>query len=79
MHLLRGVFTVDGGEGYLAYAGLTGELVAALSAAAFAQNSLIFTGRFPFVSLDAPNEGGSGATTRLEEFDEFIRETGLKM
>jgi hypothetical protein len=34
-----------------------------------AQNSLLFTGRFPFVSLDAINERPGGAITQLEEFD----------
>lgn len=42
---------------------------AALAAPAAAQDSLLFTGRFPFVSLDAPNERPNGAINRLEEFD----------
>lgn len=34
-----------------------------------AQNSIVFCGRFPFVSLDAPNERPGGSITRIEEFD----------
>lgn len=42
----------------------------ALACAASAQvQTLLFTGRFPFVSLDAPNERPGGAITKLEEFD----------
>ncbi|MGE3175336.1 MAG: hypothetical protein AB7O97_22115 [Planctomycetota bacterium] len=45
-------------------------LALALAAAPLAaQNSLVFTGRFPFQSLDTPNERPGGSTTRLEEFD----------
>jgi hypothetical protein len=41
-----------------------------LGAHATAQNkSLLFTGRFPFVSLDAVNERPGGSVTRLEEYD----------
>lgn len=42
----------------------------ALATAASAQiQTVLFTGRFPFVSADAPNERPGGAITRLEEFD----------
>lgn len=34
-----------------------------------AQNSLVFTGRFPFQSLDTVNERPNGSINRLEEFD----------
>jgi hypothetical protein len=45
-------------------------LVTGLAALAPAQSqTILFTGRFPFVSLDAPNERPNGAITRLEEFD----------
>ncbi len=45
-------------------------LVAVATAAlAPAQQSILFTGRFPFVSLDQPNERPNGAMTHLEEFD----------
>ena len=41
-----------------------------LAASASAQlQTILFTGRFPFVSLDAVNERPGGAITRLEEFD----------
>jgi hypothetical protein len=44
--------------------------VAALATSAAAQlQTALFTGRFPFVSTDAPNERPGGAITRLEEFD----------
>lgn len=44
--------------------------IACLSATAVAQNkSLIFTGRFPFKSLDAVNERVGGSINNLEEFD----------
>lgn len=46
----------------------------ALAAFASAQQSILFTGRFPFVSLDQPNERLGGAMTQLEEFD-FTRVT----
>lgn len=52
-----------------------GRLLAAAAAATFvaavdAQTQhALFTGRFPFVSRDAPNERPGGAITRLEEFD----------
>lgn len=42
---------------------------AALCASLSAQNSLIFSGRFPFQSLDTPNERVNGSINRLEEFD----------
>ncbi|MFY9343414.1 MAG: hypothetical protein WAT39_13035 [Planctomycetota bacterium] len=43
---------------------------AALPLAATAQlQTVLFTGRFPFVSADSPNERPGGAITRLEEFD----------
>src|SRR5262245_11882622 len=42
----------------------------ALAATGPAQvQTILFTGRFPFVSSDAPNERPGGAITRLEEFD----------
>lgn len=43
---------------------------AVLASAASAQlQTVLFTGRFPFVSIDAPNERPNGAITRMEEFD----------
>lgn len=45
-------------------------LVLVLAAApALAQNSLLFSGRFPFKSLDQPNERTGGSISQLEEFD----------
>lgn len=45
-------------------------VVAALASFAAAQNqTLLFTGRFPFVSLDAVNERPGGAITQLSEFE----------
>ncbi len=47
-------------------------VLAALTAPVFAQGpqkSLLFTGRFPFVSLDATNERPGGSVTALDEFD----------
>lgn len=45
-------------------------VAAGLAALASAQNqTILFTGRFPFQSLDTPNERAGGAITRLEEFD----------
>jgi hypothetical protein len=44
-------------------------LLLAAAAPAFAQNSLVFTGRFPFKSLDAVNERVGGPINVLEEFD----------
>ncbi len=42
----------------------------ALASVATAQlQTALFTGRFPFTSIDAPNERPNGAITRLEEFD----------
>lgn len=44
--------------------------VSALASASAAQvQNILFTGRFPFVSSDAPSERPGGAITRLEEFD----------
>lgn len=40
-----------------------------LAAFASAQQSILFTGRFPFVGVDAPNERPGGAMNRIEEFD----------
>lgn len=39
------------------------------AAPALAQNALLFSGRFPFVSLDHVNERAGGSITRLSEFD----------
>jgi hypothetical protein len=46
-------------------------LAASLAAAVplAAQHSIVFTGRFPSVSLDAPNERPGGSITRIEEWD----------
>jgi hypothetical protein len=45
-------------------------VAAGLAALASAQQqTILFTGRFPFQSLDTPNERAGGAITRLEEFD----------
>jgi hypothetical protein len=45
-------------------------VLAGLAALAPAQiQTILFTGRFPFKSLDAANERPNGAITRLEEFD----------
>jgi hypothetical protein len=44
-------------------------MLAALAASLPAQQTILFTGRFPFVSLDDVNERPGGAITRLEEFD----------
>ena len=41
----------------------------ALCASLSAQNSLVFTGRFPFQSLDTVNERTNGSINKLEEFD----------
>ena len=43
--------------------------LAVAAAPAVAQNSLIFTGRFPFKSLDAVNERVGGSINALDEFD----------
>ncbi len=44
--------------------------IACLCTTVVGQNtSLIFTGRFPFKSLDAPNERVGGSINQLEEFD----------
>ncbi len=44
-------------------------LLAALAAPLAAQKTLLFVGRFPFVSLDSVNERVGGSITKLEEFD----------
>ncbi len=44
-------------------------VLAALAVPLSAQNSLIFSGRFPFQGLDTPNERSNGSINRLEEFD----------
>jgi hypothetical protein len=45
-------------------------VAAGIAASIAAQNqTILFTGRFPFQSLDTPNERVGGAITRLEEFD----------
>ena len=45
-------------------------VMALAAASAVGQNkSLIFTGRFPFKSLDAPNERPNGSINQLDEFD----------
>ncbi len=51
--------------------------LAALSASLAAQNSLVFTGRFPFQSLDTPNERLNGSINKLEEFDFSVVTPGL--
>ncbi len=44
--------------------------IACLTVTAATQTqTALFTGRFPFTSLDSPNERPNGAITRLEEFD----------
>ena len=51
---------------------LAAATIAALSstvAAQAPQKSLLFTGRFPFVSLDATNERPGGSVNALDEFD----------
>ncbi len=40
-----------------------------LATSLVAQNSLVFTGRFPFQSLDTVNERVNGSINRLEEYD----------
>lgn len=44
-------------------------LVSLCGLAAGQNQTLLFSGRFPFVSLDAPNERVGGAITQLSEFD----------
>lgn len=43
--------------------------ITVLASSLAAQNSLVFTGRFPFQSLDTVNERVNGSINRLEEFD----------
>ena len=44
--------------------------VAGLAATSTAQvQAILFTGRFPFVSLDAPNEHPGGSITQMSEYD----------
>jgi hypothetical protein len=48
---------------------LTGSLVLASLASAQSPETMIFTGRFPFVSLDSANERLGGSITKLSEFE----------
>jgi len=60
---------VDGLEPSTMKTALAPLLAITLAAAGTAQQTLLFTGRFPFVSRDVVNERPGGAITQLEEFD----------
>lgn len=48
---------------------LAGLLAFATLATAQAPQTLLFTGRFPFVSFDSVNEPAGGEITKLSEFE----------